>query len=264
MQNNSAKKKYGVITLFAGLLIFAGCASEQNDGPPRYSIDVSKIKNAKPRREYRSRSANPKSYVVLGKRYYVRKKVAGYNKRGIASWYGTKFHGKKTSNGETYDMLAMTAASKVLPIPCFARVTNLENNKTIVVRVNDRGPFVPNRIIDLSYAAAKKLDMTKKGTALVQVTTIVPGDHESTGVHFAHHPKLYLQIGAFHDENNAERLKRKLESVTNSEIEIVHNQRYFNRMYRVRIGPLKGVGESDKLKSSLENRGFGEALTVIG
>lgn len=251
--------------MFAGFLGFAGCASEQTDGPPRYDFDVSNVQNAVPHAEPLSHYANPKSYVVLGKRYYVRRKVAGYSKRGIASWYGTKFHGKKTSNGEKYDMLAMTAASKVLPLPCYVRVTNLDNNKTIIVRVNDRGPFVPNRIIDLSYAAAKKIDMTGKGTALVQVTTITPGINEKSSIRFAHnHPKLYLQVGAFHDENNAQRLKQKLARMTDRKVEIVHNQRFFNRVYRVRIGPLKGVGQSDKLKANLEGDGFGNAITVIG
>lgn len=258
------QKNFAVTIILLFFLSIGGCAHKVNDGPPRYDVDVSNIPNAKPKPERLSRFANPKSYVVLGKRYYVRRSQRGYDVRGIASWYGTKFHGRKTSNGEEYDMLAMTAASKVLPIPCYVRVTNLENNRQIIVRVNDRGPFVPNRIIDLSYAAAKKLDMTKKGTALVQVTAITPGINQHSPVRLAHAPELYLQLGAFHNQNNAIQLKHRLESVTGRKIEIVHNSKHFNRLYRVRIGPLKGVGETDKIKQTLENRGFGDALTVIG
>ena len=125
-----------------------------------------------PRPEARSRYGNGPVYEVLGKRYTVMPSSSGYQERGVASWYGKKFHGNLTSNREPYDMYAMTAAHKTLPLPTYVRVRNLRNDKSIIVRVNDRGPFVHNRIIDLSYAAAMKLDMIKDGTSLVEVTAI--------------------------------------------------------------------------------------------
>ena len=120
-------------------------------------------------------AAIPLSYEVFGKRYFVLATAEGYRERGVASWYGPDFHARPTSSGEPYDMYAMTAAHKTLPIPAYARVTNLANGRSVVVRINDRGPFVGNRIIDLSYTAAHKLDMTQAGTAFVEVEVITPG-----------------------------------------------------------------------------------------
>ena len=128
-----------------------------------------------PRIEPRSRNGNPPFYEVMGKRYFVLSSSLGYVERGVASWYGPGFHKVRTSTGEPYDMYAMTAAHKTLPLPAYVRVTNLQNGRSIVVRVNDRGPFVGNRIIDLSYTAASKLDMLRNGTAMVEVRSIEPG-----------------------------------------------------------------------------------------
>jgi rare lipoprotein A len=133
-----------------------------------------------PRVEPRSSSGNPPFYEVNGHRYVVLASAAGYRERGVASWYGPDFHGLKTATGERYDMFAMTAAHKTLPIPCFARVTNLANGRSIIVRINDRGPFVANRIIDLSYSAANRLDMIRNGTAFVEVETLLPAGPGST------------------------------------------------------------------------------------
>jgi rare lipoprotein A len=127
-----------------------------------------------PRIEPRARSGNPPFYDVFGKRYYVLSSSVGYRERGVASWYGPGFHKVRTSIGEPYDMYGMTAAHKTLPLPAYVRVTNLQNGRSVVVRVNDRGPFVGNRIIDLSYSAAAKLDMLRNGTAMVEVRTIDP------------------------------------------------------------------------------------------
>src|ERR1022692_2851760 len=132
------------------------------------------VPDAVPRVEARSRSGNPPFYEVFGKRYYVMPSSIGYVERGVASWYGPGFHEVRTSAGEPYDMYAMTAAHKTLPLPAYVRVINLQNGRSIVVRVNDRGPFVGNRIIDLSYTAAAKLDMLRNGTALVEVRAIDP------------------------------------------------------------------------------------------
>jgi rare lipoprotein A len=137
--------------------------------------DLSTIGDAVPRAEPRSASGNPPFYEVAGHRYVVLASANGYVERGVASWYGSEFHGLRTSTGESYDMFAMTAAHKTLPLPCYARVTNLANGRNVVVRINDRGPFVANRIIDLSYTAALKLDMIRNGTAFVQVEVLRPG-----------------------------------------------------------------------------------------
>jgi rare lipoprotein A len=132
------------------------------------------VPDAVPRAEPRSRLGNPPFYEVFGKRYYVLSSSVGYVERGVASWYGPGFHQVRTSIGETYDMYGMTAAHKTLPLPAYVRVTNLQNGRSVVVRVNDRGPFVGNRIIDLSYSAAARLDMLKNGTALVEVRAVEP------------------------------------------------------------------------------------------
>jgi rare lipoprotein A len=132
------------------------------------------VPDAVPRVEPRSRYGNPPFYQVFGKRYYVLSSSVGYWERGVASWYGPGFHKERTSTGESYDMYAMTAAHKTLPLPAYVRVTNLQNGRSVVVRVNDRGPFVSNRIIDLSYTAAAKLDMLRHGTAMVEIRSIDP------------------------------------------------------------------------------------------
>jgi rare lipoprotein A len=136
--------------------------------------EANSVPDAVPRVEARSRYGNPPFYQVFGKRYYVLSSNVGYVERGVASWYGPGFHKIRTSNGESYDMYAMTAAHKTLPLPAYVRVTNLQNGRSVVVRVNDRGPFVGNRIIDLSYTAAAKLDMVRNGTAFVEVRSIDP------------------------------------------------------------------------------------------
>ena len=135
----------------------ASCSiSSQQDGPPARTINTRYINNPIPRHLPKSRYGNPEYYTIQNKRYYVLKSAKNYDKTGIASWYGTKFHGRLTSSREKYDMYKMTAASPELPIPCYVDVINLENNQKIIVKVNDRGPFAKNRIIDLSYVAAKK------------------------------------------------------------------------------------------------------------
>ena len=166
------------------ILATAGCAlhkpsaptsiAEPKDGPPKNYQDISKIPDAIPKVEPRARYGNHSPYEVLGKTYHVMKSASGYKQDGIGSWYGEKFAGRKTSSFEPYDPYAMTAAHKSLPLPSYVRVTNLENNREIVVKVNDRGPFHEDRIIDLSYAAAAKLGYMEKGTARVRVEFIKP------------------------------------------------------------------------------------------
>src|SRR3989338_4573350 len=160
------------------LLIFllqaCSVTSSRTDGRPGQPVDVSAIPDAVPGNEPKSKYGNPDSYIVNGKKYFVRRDSSGFIERGIASWYGTKFHGKRTSSGEAYDMYAMTAAHGDLPFPFFAEVTNLPSGRKVIVKVNDRGPFHQNRLIDLSYAAAARLDILYEGAGLVEVRVIDP------------------------------------------------------------------------------------------
>lgn len=163
-------------------LQFSACSTGHRlakDGPPPFPVDVSKIRDAVPRCEPKSRYGNNPSYVVWGKRYYVMPSSKGYCETGVASWYGMAFHQRKTSSGERFSTLEMTAAHKSLPLPTYVEVTNLENGKTVIVKVNDRGPFYDDRIIDLSYVAAVKLGVFPKGTAKVRVKAIDPTTYRS-------------------------------------------------------------------------------------
>ena len=191
------------------------------DGAPRKHVNVAKIPDATPRVEPITSAGNPSSYVVLGKRYHVMQSSAGYVERGLASWYGTKFHGRKTSNGETYSMYKMTAAHRELPIPTYVLVTNLKNGREVIVRVNDRGPFHPNRIIDLSYVAAKKLGIVGSGTGVVEVRSIdprtwnkpKPAKPTQTASKPQSYDVLYIQAGAFSSQHNAKQLQQELNSL---------------------------------------------------
>src|SRR5210317_227639 len=203
--------------LAISLLALSACGGNtiRGDGPPSGSARIPDLHGeVTPRPEPRSRYGNGPVYEVLGKRYTVMPSSSGYQERGVASWYGKKFHGNLTSNRETYDMYAMTAAHKTLPLPTYVRVRNLRNNKSIVVRVNDRGPFVHNRIIDLSYSAALKLDMITDGTSLVEVTAInfeqpqgdrptristpsAPSAEPAAMTAPATNNNVYVQVGAF-------------------------------------------------------------------
>lgn len=177
LQDCRSRSSIGLLLLLLLLLLLGllyGCSGTGNKEPV-----PSAIPDAVPRVEPRSKYGNPKSYVVWGKRYYTKTSSKDHVERGVASWYGKKFHGRRTSNRERYDMYAMTAAHKSLPLPTYARVTNLTNGRSAVVRINDRGPFHGNRIIDLSYSAARKLGMVAKGTAMVEVRTIDSSHPES-------------------------------------------------------------------------------------
>ena len=162
----------GLILILA--LLLSSCSRGRRDGPPNFYVDETKVHNAVPKPERRAKLGNMRSYVVKGRRYYTLKSSKHYRAVGTASWYGTMFHAQRTSSGEPYNMLAMTAAHKTLPLPTYVEVTNLANHRKIIVKVNDRGPFKSNRIIDLSYVAAKKLHMLGRGTARVSIKAIDP------------------------------------------------------------------------------------------
>jgi rare lipoprotein A len=184
----------------------------------------------------------------------------GYLERGVASWYGPTFHGEKTSNGEKYDMYAMTAAHTTLPLPTYARVTNLKNGRSVVVRINDRGPFVANRLIDLSYSAASKLDMLKEGTTLVEVRALTVADPDSlTRSAQAPPPALYVQAGAFADQRNAQRVLDQLHMGGLPQAFILSPPDGRPPLYRVRLGPISSVPQFDDLAAKLKALGFPDA-----
>jgi len=263
-----APRNDSIILIIVLSLLLAGCAS--NDSlPSNYkNFNADAVPNAVPKIEPISKYGNPNSYVVLGKRYYVLKSAECYDEKGIASWYGVKFHEKLTSNREPYNMYAMTAANKVLPLPTYVRVRNLQNGKTIIVRVNDRGPFHENRIIDLSFVAAKKLDVIATGTALVEVTAINPHDpnNESCGVKpvsGAQKTNLYLQLGAFSQQRNAEQLALRVKKLITQPTQVIEVTVDDKTLYKVQIGPLKDVATVDNLSNELNVDGLGQAFAVV-
>jgi len=262
------------VFLLAGLLSACGGSSliyDDSDSAPSQHPDLSQVPDAVPRVEPHSRYGNPKSYVVFGKRYYVKETSAGFTQRGIASWYGTKFHGRRTSSGEPYDMFAMTAAHKTLPLPTYLEVINLRNNKRVIVKANDRGPFHENRIIDLSYAAATRLGITASGTGLVEIRALNPAQPASPPVQQAVvadtnkiiTPSMYLQIGAFASQSNAQGLHNKLHNAAFERTAITTASSNGNTVYRVRIGPLSTVDEADQLTDQLASLGIRNTRVVI-
>ena len=229
--------------------------------PPPTTAVMDAIPDAVPRAEPRSTRGNPVAYEVFGKRYFILAKADGYRERGVASWYGPTFHARPTSSGEPYDMYAMTAAHKTLPIPAYVRVTNLANGRSIVVRVNDRGPFVDNRIIDLSYTAAYKLDMTRAGTAFVEVEVITPGTLAAAAQGVAPKPPptlqapvLYLQAGAFGVAANANQLAERLRREGIESVRVLEPDAGAS-LFRVRVGPIADVATFDATAQRIERLG---------
>ena len=257
----------------------AGCASTQVESPP------SRVARDSANAEHGSRG-NPPFYEVFGNRYYVLESSAGFRERGIASWYGRDFHGKRTSGGEPYDMHDMTAAHKTLPIPTWVEVTNLENGKTVVVKVNDRGPFVDGRIIDLSYRAAENLDMIRHGTARVQVraleepsaappttTAAAPPRRSSFSIISAaeadtldsadlQEERLFIQVGAFGDSDNAVGLVARLRKSGIANSFIVSSTEARGPLHRVRVGPLESAVEFDRVSRDLRALGLTDVRLV--
>jgi rare lipoprotein A len=273
--------------MLAAMGLAACGTSDVRDSAPSGSVSIPDLPDdAVPRPEPRSRYGNGPVYEVLGQTYRVMDSSSGYEERGVASWYGKKFHGRLTSNREPYDMYSMTAAHKTLPLPTYVKVRNLRNNRSIIVRVNDRGPFVHNRIIDLSYAAALKLDMVRDGTSLVEVTAISfdepPGDRPVRVVEPAKPPapkpvpgpepeaqpamqkdnEVFVQVGAFGDRVNAERRRATLMSGGIGGAFIFADEAATPPMYRVRIGPIDGVEAYDALVLKLEALGISDPYLV--
>ncbi|GAB4356138.1 MAG: septal ring lytic transglycosylase RlpA family protein [Immundisolibacter sp.] len=227
------------------LVVLAACAGPgsrrapdfRQDGPPLQPIDVSRIPDAVPRDEPLCQPCL-RPYEVDGVQYRPLASAAGYQARGTASWYGREFHGRPTANGERYDMLAMTAAHPTLPIPSYVRVTHLDNGRSVVVRINDRGPFRRGRLIDLSYAAAAKLGMVGHGSAPVLVQAVMPFDRRQTPLEPAPVDVVYLQVGAFGDAGAAQRVAGRLRAAALTPVQVRVEHRDGRFLHKVRLGPL--------------------------
>lgn len=254
--------------ILISMLMFTSCATM--DGPPDSSdFKPEKIRKVIPANEPLSRYGNPDTYEVMGQTYQVMKSSRGFVQRGDASWYGTKFHGKRTSSGEPYDMYAMTAAHKQLPLPTYVEVTNLNNNRKIVVKVNDRGPFHPGRIIDLSYAAAHKLGITGAGTAPVEIRAIDTSglDLNTASVTLPEstngNGKIHVQVAAMGTESAAESMASDLRSQNFQSVRVHVIDDSGKKLYRVRIGPIPDVDLAYQVLRDLNNIGLAAARVVV-
>lgn len=268
LSNFACSTSLRYIAAAAAVLVFAAaCAPTTTrpenvnaDGPPLERANVDNIPDAVPKHEPRSKYGNPASYEVFGKRYTTLTSSLGFVERGTASWYGRKFHGQRTSSGEPYDMYAMTAAHKHLPLPTYVRVTNLNNNRSIIVKVNDRGPFHGDRIIDLSYAAATKLGYVDSGTAPVEITALTPASTAtSTSAKSTQSGTVFVQVGAFTERVNAEQLRNRLSHVS---APINVRQETDSPLFRVRIGPLASAASADSLTKDLRDLGLQPYVVV--
>ncbi len=267
----------------AVLLVFSlgGCQSGDSfarlkDSGPSHDVDVSQLENAVPRVDPITIAGNKNPYTINGVTYQLMPAAKGYREEGMASWYGNKFHGRKTSNGETYDMYGMTAAHKTLPIPAYVRVTNLANGRQIIVRVNDRGPFHGGRIIDLSYAGAKKLGYANSGTARVRVEAIDPANFQPNSVSL---PSLsaqvdkpeksqsfavatnklpaqpFLQVGVYSSMNSARQLQDQLSSITTFPVSVRRFGEVKSPVFKVWIGPIVDQLQLAALRNRLIEQG---------
>ena len=278
-----------IVTLFVIALV--GCSStptyDRETAGGRYKVrkdfapdnppDVSNVADAVPVDIPYSRGGNRSTYEVWGKSYNVLPSHIGYKAEGIASWYGLKFHGHKTSNGEIYDIYKMSAAHKSLPIPSFAKVTNLDNGKSVVVRVNDRGPFHENRLIDLSYSAASRLNILKQGTGRVRVEAI---DARNLAVNtkienITPQPQAkssekqdplvsgsYLQVGSFSKESSALSVQSRLSAIDGVQAVIKKVRQADSEFHRVLVGPLTDTLSIDSMMQNLESMGYSSPLLI--
>ncbi len=255
-----------------GLLV-AGCTGNKSyqatryqqhqDAPPFGYEDIEKIPDAEPRVEPPSRMGNKSPYRVVGKNYSIMGSSLGYSEQGVASWYGSKFHGHLTSNGEIYNMFAMSAAHKSLPIPTYLRVTNLDNNRKVIVRVNDRGPFHSDRVIDLSYAAAVKLGFVDQGTARVKLEAIDPLVwHKTRSLAVEPGTEIYLQVGAFSHPDSATKLKRRLQGITDGMVSVYLDKTKTPHLHKVQIGPLRNMTVAQAIREKIGTLGLGIPIIV--
>jgi rare lipoprotein A len=253
------RSNYCVTVLWLAML--CGCATQaprppSGTGPELPPEDIAAIPEPTPKPEPRAALGNPRFYDALGKRYFVLPSSDGFVERGVASWYGPGFHKERTSTGDPYNMYAMTAAHKTLPLPCYARITNLNNGRSVIVYINDRGPFKEGRIVDLSYTAAAKLDILRAGTAPVELEVLTP-----TGTLPAVPPAnaLFIQAGSFGEAVNAERLAEKLRAAGYAQVSVSKESQGSRTLHRVRIGPISDVNEFDRVVTHLKSLGINDA-----
>ena len=257
-------KVLGIIVV--SLFLYSCAGGKINGDSAGENINPNDIHQPIPHALKYSRYGNPKKYTVLGKTYYVRQSHVGYDQTGIASWYGKKFHGRKTSTQETYNMYAMTAAHKTLPIPCYAEVTNLSNGKKVIVKVNDRGPFHEGRIIDLSYAAAAKLGYLGKGTAKVRVRAINAKNGHYSANRAAPSTKTiiknlekgkyyYVQVGAYSEDKTVNAMLTRLAGARIAPVNTTLRS-HGNKLRKVRVGPLKEMRIVKEVISRLDDAGI--------
>jgi rare lipoprotein A len=264
-----------------------------NDWGPEQEIDMSHVPDAVPRYEVRTIAGNKNPYTILGKTYRLMPDERAYSERGLASWYGFKFNGERTSNGEVYDMFAMTGAHKTLPIPSYVRVTNLDNRTSVIVRINDRGPFHAGRIVDLSYAAAQRLGITRAGTGRVEVEIVVPEGDPRPPLLARHQTKTarksdplaraagivapveagaksaesklpdgtYLQIAAFGVEKSAKQFAASIKGKLSFPV-VISAVKSPSALYRVRLGPFKDVHSIQTARAELEKIAISEVHLV--
>lgn len=263
----------------------AGRYAMAQDRGPAADVDVSAVVNAVPRYEKPRNAGNKSPYTVWGKSYRVmdRANADGYVETGTASWYGKKFHGHRTSNGEVYDMYEMSAAHKSLPLPSYARVTNLDNGRAVIVRVNDRGPFHGDRLIDLSWAAAKKLDFLGSGTARVEVAAITvrpdgsmtlagqpwpsasggaKGESEPAGAPAVASEALFVQLGSFSGEAPARQLEQAVRQRTGEPVRIRQITTASGEFHRVQVGPFGDARDAERALERLASEGFPQAMVL--
>lgn len=259
--------KHAALALLAICAVLAGCSGSEprvaweNDGAPAARLRPEDVADAIPRPDPILSAGNTSPYTVNGVEYRVLTTGAGYRENGIASWYGTKFHGNKTANGEIYDVYLATAAHRSLPIPSYVRVTNRNNGRSVVVRVNDRGPFHPDRIIDLSYAAAAKIGMTQQGTAPVRVEVVdVAGVDDRRGVQDGSY--RYLQLGAFSSARSAGDLRDAVAALVAVPVTVTPVRVNGRQLNRVRLGPVDDGRQLLELKEMLHNQGYTTALAL--
>ena len=259
-----------LITTVVGLFVLSGCAT-YDSAPPDFNRPASEIRDAIPTNEPLSRYGNPPSYTVNGQTYRVMESSLGFVQTGEASWYGTKFHGRKTSSGEPYNMYAMTAAHKSLPLPTYVEVRHLENGRKVIVKVNDRGPFHPGRIIDLSYAAAHKLGISATGTGPVEIraintsgldlntaSVVLPESGGGPG-----QGRIHVQVAAMSTELAAEDVASELRDKQFNSVRVHVVENDGKKLYRVRIGPIPNVDLAYQVLRNLNDIGLDAARVII-
>lgn len=248
-----------LLILLCAVSYLSGCATSRyqhkDDFTPQPITDIEALPEPIPVAEPRSTMGNPAKYKVRGKEYSVMADATNYQHSGIASWYGMKFHGHRTSNGEIFDVYKFSAAHKTLPLPCYVKVTREDNGKSVVVRVNDRGPFHEDRIIDLSYAAAVKLGMHKQGTAKVRIEVVQAPLNGSV---------RWIQVSALSDAKAAEKQRQELENLVDKRWPVtITSRESANRMvHRVRIGPVAEGEDLDKVLDTLKSANIKQPLLL--